>query len=292
MTPPHSASEPAAFSLFEWIGRGARNFFDLAFKAMEAYDALPLEPKYRFKKYFEMLLVRGGRREGSDILLRDERELAKVLAKQGWWVLERDITGPIQRDILRLGQEDRGGEIDVYFCKLFSGNDYALLDTKVQTWLANNYMAERKEIVLDCLWAHKQQKYTLTIPSLLSLVDGLTRDFMRRRKQTNNLDGKRARIMRVKQFTDTYRRKEPRLWSSGFHRVINEFVYESFEFDSQVPRTSLNRHGILHGEIAHYATESNSLKLFLMIDTVQNFIQAWQRDSFARRSLAPGSKQK
>jgi hypothetical protein len=292
MTPPHSASKPAAFSLFEWIGRGARNFFDFAFKAMEAYDALPLETKYRFKKPFEMALLQGGHREGADILLRDETELGNVLVKQGWWVLERDITGPIQRDILRLAQEGRGGEIDVYFCNLFSENKYALLDTKVQSWLGNNYMAERKEIVLDCLWAHKQQRYTLTIPSLLSLVDGLTRGFVRRRKQGNNLQGKRAGPIRVKQFTDTYRRKEPRLWSSTFHRVINGFVYESFEFDSQVPRTSLNRHGILHGEIAHYATQSNSLKLFLMIDTIQHFIQVCERDSLARRSLAPGSKQK
>jgi hypothetical protein len=292
MTPPHSASKPAAFSLFEWIGRGARNFFDFAFKAMEAYDALPLEPKYRIKKYFQMVLVQGGHRETADILLRDETELAKVLANQGWWVLERDITGPIQRDILRLAQKDGPGEIDTYFCKLFSENNYALLDTKVQSWLANNYMAERKEIVLDCLWAHKQQRYTLTIPSLLSLFDGLTRGSVRRSKQGNNLQGKRAGSIRVKQFADTYRRKEPSLWSSGFRRVINEFVFESFKFDSQVPRTSLNRHGILHGEIAHFGTESNSLKLFLMIDTVQNFIQACERDSLARRSLAPGSKQK
>jgi hypothetical protein len=259
---------------------------------MEAYDSLPLEPKYRFKEYFEMLLVQGGHKEGADILLRDERELATVLAKEGWWVLERDITGPIQRDILRLAQKDSRGEIDAYFCKLFSGNNYALLDTKVQTWLANDYMAKRKDIVLDCLWAHKQQRYTLTIPSLLSLFDGLTRGSVRRSKQGNNLHGKRAGPIRVRQFTETYRRKEPSLWSSAFHRIINEFVFESFQFGSQIPRTSLNRHGILHGEIPHYATESNSLKLFLMIDTVQNFIQACERDSLARRSLAPGSKQK
>jgi hypothetical protein len=34
---------------------------------------------------------------------------------------------------------------------------------------------------------------------------------------------------------------------------------------------SMNRHGILRGEIVAYGTETNSLKVFLLLDTIQQF---------------------
>lgn len=209
-----------------------------------------------------------------EYFLRDDKELARILEEHGWWVLQRDLTGPIQRDILRLAREGRGDEIDAYLCELFAKDDHAALERKVRSWFLIPYLAERKDIALDSLWAHRERKYNLSIPCLLPLVDGLTRDFSHKLEAMGFTNEKRG-VIKASVFAATYKNAEESLWGNPFNRILNEFVFEPYTFGKETPRALLNRHGILHGEIPSYGTETNSLKLFLMIDTIQSFVQTF-----------------
>jgi hypothetical protein len=65
-------------------------------------------------------------------------------------------------------------------------------------------------------------------------------------------------------------------------------MFAKFDLNNGVSPSSINRHAILHGEIFDYATEANSLKVFLLLDTISQFIQAVER---RRKASAKTAKQ-
>jgi hypothetical protein len=83
--------------------------------------------------------------------------------------------------------------------------------------------------------------------------------------------------MQVHKFAEYYRRKEPALWGTPFETIVKTVVYSHFDFGTTTRPSSLNRHGILHGEIADYATEAHSLKTFLLIDTIAGFVKVFEK---------------
>lgn len=270
MAGSRGALEGALSALLDAMGEGLGAFFQFCYAAIEGYDSLPLNFKYTFKKQIIDILSKANPGQAWDELFRNDREFAQVLAENGWWVLERDINGPVQREILRLG---RGGDregIDRYIIGLFSENNCARLDVKTEAWFQLPYLGQRREIVSDCTWAHKQRKYTLTIPCLLPLIDGLLRCFDETRPERAE---RRKSVIRSGRFVKAYKEGQQDLWGASFAQAIEE-VFQGFDFSLGSPATPLNRHGILHGILADYGTESNSLKLFLVIDTIQSFVQA------------------
>src|SRR5258708_37601108 len=54
-------------------------------------------------------------------------------------------------------------------------------------------------------------------------------------------------------------------------------MFATFDFNNGVCPSSINRHAILHGEIFDSATEAISLRVFLMLDTLSQFIQVTER---------------
>lgn len=266
-TPPTQSQPTLVETLRSWAGKIFATIGDLII----AYDALPLAQKYPFKQF----LIAISKKNNPDLyilLLKEERELDSVLRKNGWWILPRDITGPIQRELLTLDKNKESGEVDTYLCSLFKENNHLLLEAKLADWTKTPYLAERKQIVQECLWAHKNAKYTLCIPSLLAIVDGLPRTLLidlPTKNPSHNVTTK------MKDFSAFYRTTEPELWGESFSVIIDDFIYQHFRFGSKKPRTPLNRHGIMHGEIFDYGTETNSLKLFLMVDTIQHFIRSY-----------------
>lgn len=282
--PPPQPRAPSV-NLVDAIAKSARAFFKFVFATMQAYDELPIGMKYSLKESLVSMMAQSPRGKDFEYFLRDDKELARILEERGWWVLQRDITGPIQRDILRFAREGKGDEIDTYLYQLFAKDDYAALKGKVRNWFATPYLSQRESIVLDCLWAHRQRKYNLTVPCLLPLVDGLTRDFCRTLEAMGLTSEKRGTI-KAGTFAAVYKNTEESLWGNPFNKIINEFVFESFTFSKETPRASLNRHGILHGEIPSYGTEANSLKLFLMIDTIQSFIQTFNPQTTQSRTVS------
>jgi hypothetical protein len=265
------------------VGNVARGFFEFLGQIALYFDSLPLEEKQPIKDFMTTLLSKSGAgKQSVDFLVKDDRELKRLLLDRAWWVLQKDITGEMKRELLRLGREGKSGHIDEYLCAHFRADEFAKLQAKVKIWLDVPYLNERQQIISDCLEAHKAGKYTLTIPSLLPLLDGLTRQFRKaheRPRRSKNLRG----VIQVNQFAGYYRRKEHKLWGAPFEKFVKQIAYLPFEFGKGQPLNSFNRHGILHGEVPDYATETNSLKVILLLDTAAQFVRAVERRSLSAR---------
>jgi len=264
-----------------FLRNAAETFFSACGKLFEAYDSLPLEQKHRTTKLL-LGLSKTDPKVETTLFFKDEVELADTLCNHEWWVLERDINGPTQREILRLGREGRGEKVDGYLCELFSNDDHARLRAKLDKWMEIPYCAERKDMIMECLEAHRGRRFHLSVTTLLPLVDGLTRRFRKevlKSGRRNPRPGKpfKPRMIEVTLLANYYRRSEPSLWGRPFFKVIEQKFYKSYSFRSGSAPTSLNRHGILHGEISGYGTEANSLRVFLLLDTIQHFYKLVQQ---------------
>lgn len=238
-------------------------------------DALPLEDKQPFKEALVAYLsVDTPLRATAKLLTKEDDELRRVLLDRCWWVLPRDINGPIKRDLLRLSREGNPTMIDSYLCSLFNGGNAHKLQEKIESWFDLPYLKERRQIILDAADAHNSGKWTLSIPTLLPLFDGLTRKFRRERLRPGKKPGGTAQVGRVAEY---YKRKQPKLFGVSFADFVQKRLYANFDFGTGEPPSSANRHGILHGEISNYATEANSLRVLLLLDTIAQFIRTLEQ---------------
>src|SRR6267142_3915008 len=176
----------------QFLWQLARSFFNALGEIVQKIDELPLEAKQGVKEGVVHLLSRTGQSRATlELLTGEDEELSRILSACGWWVLQRDINGPVKRALLRLGREGKTAEIDRYLCAMFTENGAARLREKIDTWSKLSYFADREQIVLDALEAHIGGKWTLAIPALLPLVDGLTRrfrkDYLRRSKNSQKV---------------------------------------------------------------------------------------------------------
>ncbi len=269
-----SQSQPQSFGQF--MGHLARSFFQKMGEFADHVDKLPIEEKQGIKEGLIQLLSRSGGKHDATIklLTGEDEELSRLLSAHGWWILQKDINGPVKRELLRLGREGKTDQIDRYLCSLFNENDGARLRERIEKWFSLSYFADRKQIILDSLEAHRAGKWTVSVPTLLPLVDGVMRKF---RKQYLRPSQNPKKVISAEKFAAYYVRKQPKLFGKSFASFVHNQMFANFDFNNGVSPSSVNRHAILHGESVDYATEANSLKVFLLLDTISQFIHTVER---------------
>jgi hypothetical protein len=66
--------------------------------------------------------------------------------------------------------EEIESELDKLIPEYFRRDDHAPLSEMVGSWYL--YVEDRRQVFEDALWAHKQKRYTLSIPALAAQVEG------------------------------------------------------------------------------------------------------------------------
>ena len=124
------------------------------------------------------------------------------------------------------------------------------------------------------LRAHRRKEYALSIAALLPLVDGLAAEVRRNNPQKVAVangaakKGKR-RLIAVGEVVALYDPQgRARDWADVVIEEVTKRMFKDYDFDTQPAPAKVNRHGVLHGRIADYASEVNSLKTLLMVDVM------------------------
>jgi hypothetical protein len=155
--------------------------------------------------------------------------------------------------------------------------DYRLLRKMVNSWESNRYFIRRVTIVRDALDAHIDGKYTLTIPTLLPIAEGVLRGMTGDptsgvgrllRETIEQHSGSRAFLREL--FVDAVLASVT--YHKMFERVGDRFTPQAFpgwlkEHNLDATQT-LQRNAILHGVQVDYASEENSLRAFFLLDTL------------------------
>jgi len=189
---------------------------------------------------------------------RVESEAFEVLKSGGWLGMERHLTGPQVRTILAIAKTNGASAASEAIRGYFSANDCALLVAMSEGWLDIPYFKDRERIVRDAMAAHRSGHYTLTVPALLPLAEGLSA------KIAGNAAGRQNVAKAVAR---QWKAREQEVWTEVYADVVIHVIYKDYDF-AQDPAPYLSRHGILHGRIPDYGTELNSLRVFLFVDCV------------------------
>lgn len=188
----------------------------------------------------------------------EEKEVYSFLEDRGWLGLEDYLTVAEFREVLHLGRSGDLEGIDRFICQLFHNDDHRFLDSMITTWSSVEYLANRRQIVDDAVAAHKQMKYTLSVPALLPLVEGLAREIVKHPASNQSV---------VKMAARNYHESEQEIWSEVALRVILTIMYSRYDDASPGTVAQVNRHAISHGFSTTYASEASSLKVILLIET-------------------------
>jgi hypothetical protein len=197
--------------------------------------------------------------------IKAEKEAFMLLSQGGWLGLERHFN--ISQVIALLEVYETQGEaaMNDAIRDHFGAGNSALLVSMSEGWATIPYFRDRRAILRDAVAAHQAGQFTLTIPALLPFAEGLCAEI---------LDSSETNVVRV--VAKERKSREAEEWAQLFYDVVENVIYKSYVFRED-PAPYLNRHGILHGRVFDYASEPNSIRVFLLIDAVADLWHAKQQ---------------
>lgn len=189
----------------------------------------------------------------------EDSDFVEVLAKRGWWIVSdfQWIFKSLQK-LRELAFSGTPEELDEYICSQFRKDDWSRLNVLIDEWWENAYLLSEKDRLLNVIEAHEEGKYNIAIPALLPCIEGFAKEY---------LGGKRKRPVWKMARLCSEEISTP--WAKKLRTMI-EMVY----WGGDRSCGTLNRHGILHGDIksSTYGTEANSLRAILLLHTLYRFM--------------------
>lgn len=197
----------------------------------------------------------------------------------------REFSDLLERLVEKTDEEVKS-ELDTVILEYFRRDDYTPLSELIGLWVL---FKDRHHVFEDALWAHKQERYTLSIPALAAQFEGIVRD------EVNDY-GQGSRWIAVFLETLGHDRGNPP-FSANFEEFLGWFqelpIHERFsnleevrnyftivriqelfdarDFADSQSLSTANRHVIMHG-IFHNYTELESLRLFFLLDLLHEAI--------------------
>jgi len=207
-------------------------------------------------------------------------EIGPVLQEAGFWIAP-SIPIKILRIIVEMGRngETNPDKIAQLFVDVLEQDDYTVLRSMVNRWENNPYFKKRILIIMDALEAHINGKFTLSIPALLPMIEGILTEIVGRRPTQGErmtdwiqiaIDDMCSDFMQasLKNVILTYL-----IGYTGYKSIEKEyFTPDEFpkwlEENGYSAKDILNRHAILHGVHIDYASKENSLRAFMILDVL------------------------
>jgi hypothetical protein len=135
------------------------------------------------------------------------------------------------------------------------------LEAIVNSWGSIPYLMSRRKICDDAVEAYRMGLHTLIIPALLPLAEGLASEIAPcdpRRTDTVKLASK-AQMTHPSTDAD---------FGAATVEILERYHYGREDFARPASPEQFNRHRILHGRVPDYGTAANSIRAFLLVDTV------------------------
>ncbi len=205
--------------------------------------------------------------------LADEGVRLDVLMKTGWWYCPSMMN--VNSESLKLSAlKFRNGDktaMTKLIVTAYHKDNYLLLRSTVAKWSKNKWFARRMETINDSLGAHIEGKYTLSIPTLLPLVEGIAADYCKDKKISLIGVRNRGNAKVEKAFEELLNTKGRSFkFPDLFIEILNTIIYQDTNKANDPFRKKLNRHGVLHGNYIKYYDAPRSLRCFLLLDALSS----------------------
>ena len=149
----------------------------------------------------------------------------------------------------------------------FHKDDHKLMKATIDDWWERPEFQCWEHVIDDAFWAHRNNKYTLSIPALIPVSEAIMRDVCGDEVARMSKLPEQIRAM-VSSWSFSAVSDEPLV--AALSRFTKGKGYADPVPDSEVERW--NRHQILHGRDPKYNTDLNSLRLFILLDELNRLI--------------------
>jgi len=191
----------------------------------------------------------------------------EFLAKRGWFIPFRNLPLARIKWIAECVKEKRSyNQIDEYLTEYIENSIPGIIKDSEQ------YFDERFKILEEAFQAHKEERYALSIPTLLSQADGIFRDLFGKDFYKNDPDERNEISKRIlKKLNQNEHRVTAASLSYVFIKQLHEesSLHEPYSetniFEDGEDIETLNRHEVLHGIAKKYDTKINSTKAIGLI---------------------------
>ena len=245
--PPEINNNPASFIFLHSVNEEWRIFFDLS---LDGRDSSELKNSWGMGK-----LIANSLQESLDeqtVLIT--KKANDLLNSIGLWCAPALVSHPLNKIIEQISNADEEGAIETLkeFCNM------SFLETLSTNWFDNEIFAKLKTVIQDALKGHKEKLYTIIIPALLLLVEGILTDWIGTQPEG---DIKQGQSKKIKQFHDMLLENT---MSNSYDIIITStidfiqnMVFVSFDWTKNIDTVFPNRHMIGH------ATTANMMTLYI-----------------------------
>lgn len=205
-----------------------------------------------------------------------DNNLREAMLKSGWWWTPSLMRVPAR--LLQAVNDYQNGNktaITNLFRKIYQRENCKNLESVVISWKKNKLFSPWQNHIADALDSHKDKKYTLSVPVLLLVAEGIATDFCKKVGIYEKRDMSRGGE-KIKKAVQKYYGKSSGLLLllelSLLELLINAIdttIYQKTDLIKKKLHTNiLNRHAVLHGLKKNYGTMKTSLQAFMLLDVL------------------------
>ncbi len=265
--PPEVDGVRVAFFYIFWNGHSYSAVFDFA----------PNDPEFdpggdEFK--LGETIANHIQRKITEITVRISRTQQSDLRQIGLWAATSLIPYPISKILERIGE----GQLDEARTILVNHCNSDFISELVETWKPINVFNIRIELFREVVFAHRNSRFRLSIYTLIPQIEGIITDWLHELEPPSSVKWKieskvkqfRDKIHTIPQFDFMYREAL---------ESVSEFLLDGpplQAFTNWLDSTDASfpgRHVVGHGKYDEdIFSEENSIKLFLLLDTICQFM--------------------
>jgi hypothetical protein len=269
--PPEIDGKRVAFLYLYWTGTSYTIVFDFTPNASPEHVSKESDKEWLLGKSISASL----QAIVTEKAILSCNSIEEPLRKIGLWAAPALLPYPLSRIafLLREGNQQKAAiELLCKHCNL----DF--LSSLFNKWWSVNVFESRRKLIEDTFFAHQQGKYGLSIHALLPQIEGIITDWIY--SVCENSDVPWRQESKTIKFRDIIKTDLPSTYTyskiveSAVEFILSGPVLSTFNnwFES-VDHSFANRNVVGHGKYDDKLfSEDNSIKLFLLLDTVYHII--------------------
>lgn len=203
-------------------------------------------------------------------VVKDEENAVGAFRSAGWPIAP-SMPRELIRRVTKLHQNGKTRYATQVIAGYYRRGNCKPLAEAVDKWRKRPCFESRMHIIDDALTAHREGKYTLSVPALLAQVEGVMNEYVAMNHLSAKL-GKMPEVYRV--VIGDPMSNELATWGIAETLLCqlstNTYVWTDFSREIVLPlrKRRTTRHTVLHGIMIGYDRESISLKTFLLLDAL------------------------
>jgi len=218
-----------------------------------------------------------------------EKEAIECLKKYHWFItpsLPIDFVYNAVKICKRSGNQIK--LMNKLFIDYFSDDDFTGLENMVESWKDKEIFKPRMKILRDCVLTLKESSSNcnasnLIIPTLITQIDGIQRDFMGKndlRVTRQGLMGSDSNVLVDENGDKIYWKDwygnlttDDEILDSANDIFLNILFQKSQTGEPLETPFTFSRHKILHGGSIRYGRKTNTIRAFLILDFLASLIE-------------------